>query len=236
MNIFKKAFKKILNTLRFLLRKVPAWSNLKRLGNSRVIRSSYYWFIFVPISARLFSSINNKLTITVFNAEWSLNLQLPFSWQIFFYSSCAFALASLIFQIYCPISIQKYDSYDEWSKTGKGSDSLIRAMWILLCNKRYTWPYKIPMKLFKRYVQNFTDYEIAINEATITKRIPTKLVHSNIKNGMEKGAFYFVHDTYNNVRVIHRTLCTILYTVGFILLLKIIIQNIEYVYSFTENI
>ena len=93
--------------------KMLTWDVLARFGKSRAVKSSYIWFLVVPIVARWTSRLNEHLTFHVFGAELDLRLGLPFSWYAFFFAALAFAVATAIFQFRCPRIVQDHDTYAE---------------------------------------------------------------------------------------------------------------------------
>jgi len=116
------------------LRHVPAWSSMKRFGQSRLLRSSYLWLFLVPVAARALSKVSGELHVPFFGNNLTLLLQLPFSWQIWFYASCAFSIASFVFSVYCPQLIRDYDRYDQFRDEGKGFSQILDALFRTLGN------------------------------------------------------------------------------------------------------
>ena len=70
-----------------VVQKVPTWSSLNSLGKSKTLKSSYIWIVVVPLVAKLFSKIESTIDFTLFGAKISVNLSLPFSWQMFYFSA-----------------------------------------------------------------------------------------------------------------------------------------------------
>lgn len=109
---------------------IPKWSTLRGLGNSRTIRSSYVWLLVVPIAANSLSKIQSPTAFYVFNSELLINMGLPFSWKVFFFAACFFALASLIYRAKCPPTIRKYSNYSEFREQGGSYRELHREIGI----------------------------------------------------------------------------------------------------------
>jgi hypothetical protein len=72
------------------------WKNLRALGNSRLLRSSYFWFIFVLIAAHFLNQLKSPLVFSLFGSTQQVALELPFSWIAFYFAATAFAVASLV--------------------------------------------------------------------------------------------------------------------------------------------
>lgn len=97
---------------------IPSWTALRSLGESRVIKSSYFWILLVPVAANVILRLETPLNIIVLGENFTIHMDLPFSWKLFFYASCAFTVASLIFKLNCPISIREYKNYDDFKQKG----------------------------------------------------------------------------------------------------------------------
>ncbi len=97
-----------------------SWNQLRMLGESRILRSSYFWFIAVPIAAKLLSQIDNPITIESLGERREIQLSLPFSWYLFYFSSTAFAAATFLYSVFCPEIIKKYPSFIAYYQAGNG--------------------------------------------------------------------------------------------------------------------
>lgn len=100
------------------------WNNLRTLGENSLLRSSYYWFFLVPIAAKILSQVKSPLDIELFGQIHSLSLELPFSWILFYFSSTAFAIATLIYSIFCPDIIRKFPYFSSFYQLGNGVRAL----------------------------------------------------------------------------------------------------------------
>lgn len=102
------------------------WSTLSGMGDNRIIRSSYFWFVFVPIVARLTQQINEPLQKALFglnhNTIW---IQLPFSWFMFFFAALFFSVATFLYSVACPEIIRRYPTPIAYYQAGNGILKLI---------------------------------------------------------------------------------------------------------------
>jgi hypothetical protein len=96
---------------------LPAWSALKRLSTSWLIRSSHFWALFLPIFVGLFPKENR---------QWLE--RLPFSWQLWFCAACAFSIALIIYHLFCPRVVRDFDRFDDYRAEGRGGAHLLRAL------------------------------------------------------------------------------------------------------------
>lgn len=217
-------------TDRFFTKTVPAWTALRSLGNNRAVKSSYYWFIGVPIAARAFEKIGSPLNITIFDANFALTLDLPFSWKVVFFAALCFAAASILFRYYCPPALRKYDSFGDYLEQGKHTDSLIRSMWSISRNKFWAWPLTPKKHRFRRFLQDFTDLENKkVQEVMTSDALQISIINTPIPDEKLKAAYYYVAEDFDQSRPIARFVCITLYSAGFLLLLVLVYQNIKYV-------
>lgn len=79
----------------------------------------YIWVFIVPIAAKILSMTSDMATITIFEYTFDVNLALPFSWKMFYFSALFFALATLIYQIRCPRLVKEYPTYSDFDVEGK---------------------------------------------------------------------------------------------------------------------
>ncbi len=111
--------------IKFGIRKisVPTWRNLKQWGSSRILQSSYFWIVAVPVMARTFSSIS-EVEISLGGEKFVLELTLPFTWQILYFAAVFFALGSLSYSFFCPRIIRNFLNHADYRNSGHGSRTL----------------------------------------------------------------------------------------------------------------
>ena len=54
----------------------PRWSSLNQMGNSRILRSSYFWLFLVPLLAKILSQVGPNISISIFGASFILAVGL----------------------------------------------------------------------------------------------------------------------------------------------------------------
>ena len=79
------------------MKRLIEWDQLRKIKEIRVIRSMYIWLFIVPVSAKALSTINTEAKLIIFNHIFDVNLTLPFSWKIFYFSALSFAIANVIY-------------------------------------------------------------------------------------------------------------------------------------------
>lgn len=100
------------------------WLDLEAWGNSKVLRSSYYWLFLVPIAAKGLSSLPSHISVPFWGRELALPTELPFSWQLLYFASVCFAGASFVFASHCPTLIKNFPSWNDFSKSGRTGSTL----------------------------------------------------------------------------------------------------------------
>jgi len=180
------------------------WSQLDRIRQIKIISSMYIWIFIVPIVAKILSMTSDVATVTVFEYTFDVNLSLPFSWKMFYFSALSFALATLIYQARCPRLIKEYPTYSSFEVEGKPE-------WHLR-------PYAQDLGLnFDQYKE---DHEEAMDEN-----------EGSVSQGKEftQSVFWNLHWKADQERKKMLYFCLASYTVGFILISLVFLQNLVWV-------
>lgn len=111
-----------------LFQKIFAWSNIRKLGSSKAVSSSYFWLIATPILARLLSNLPETLKFNIGGQDIVIPAELPFSWEVFYYAAICFAVGTLIYNLSCPKLIKDYKSFNEFYDSG-GSNRELHDMY-----------------------------------------------------------------------------------------------------------
>ena len=106
----------------------PTWELISLFGKNKFVKSSYLWFIAIPIFAKALQKTKALMSNDMFSNEWiklidSL-LTLPFEWKSLYYSSVAFAFATILYSIFCPKLLLKFSDWKDFSNKGHGLDGL----------------------------------------------------------------------------------------------------------------
>lgn len=98
----------------------PAWSTMKAILETRIISSVSVWLIVVPILLNLTSEFPDRYLVAPFGAseKISLVLEIPINWYFLYFSAVFFAVAKLVYVIWCPQFIRKYGSSASASSDG----------------------------------------------------------------------------------------------------------------------
>lgn len=111
---------------------IKQWSALRRLGESAVVRSSRVWLLLVPIAAKMLQPVQGIHTVDILGSSFSVNLKLPFSWQMLFAASLCFACGTFIYDKYCPKLIRLYRTYSDFVESKSGRVELANSLMVLM--------------------------------------------------------------------------------------------------------
>lgn len=188
------------------------WSAIESLGNSKIAKSSYYWFFIIPIIAKLFQNIPRSVFIeSITSQPIQLNLTFPFKWYLIFIIGILFILSNIIYQISCPHIIREFRNYSEFVSSGYPNSYLLAQADF----------HNVP--------------EEAIN--VFTRSIPTKEgFDANIKMSLDEKEYYYkiaqreyfdkIYNIANASKTGVRLMATLIISIAFVLLTIIVFQNI----------
>lgn len=95
------------------------WTLIENLGNSKIARSSYYWFFLIPLIAKFLQKIPEKIEFDYMSIDpISLNLIIPFSWYLLFAAGGLFIVSNLVYRAACPHIIREFRNFSEFTLSG----------------------------------------------------------------------------------------------------------------------
>jgi hypothetical protein len=219
--------------LNYLKSKILLWSRLRHFGDNQILRSSYFWIAFVPLVAKILRYVNS-VNIEFYKQIIKLDLELPFSWQLFFWGALSTSIANIIYAINCPNFIKKFDDYSGFEKSGRSDQQLLNEFAIVFSERYYQKGEKSAETTFFDFKDQFCDnhYQTdkdAFEESSYdTVQYIPKL---RIKKDSLKDAFWFFYNYLDSLDQLCRAICTILYYAGISCFLLVIVQNIWFVIS-----
>ena len=211
------------------LKNIPDWESFKSLGRSKLIKSSYWWLFLVPLFAKALEATGDEITFTIFNAAIKITLDLPFSWALFYFTAVCFSIASIIYLTCCPLSINKYEHFEEWEKSGKDSSSLVRAFLSAYRDDKRMAPHAISDGEKDYFLTHYLEYEGDLSSINKNSRTPSRLLKAGIPDGSVKAVYYYVSGRIKRSRALARLSMLVFYSVGFICFAVVLIQNFIYV-------
>jgi hypothetical protein len=212
-----------------ILKKIPQWSSFKSLGSNKIIKSSYWWLFLVPMLAKLLESAGDKLELTLFNSKFIITLNLPFSWSLFYFSAVCFSIASIIYLIKCPYSIDKYNNFEEWKISGKDSTSLITSFLYHYRNDKIMTPFAISEEDKNHFLKHHLQFTGDCEKVNKTSGTPLVLLREGIPEGNLKETYYYVYGKSNFNKSLSRLSLMVFYGLGFLFFSIVLIQNFIFV-------
>ncbi len=162
----------------------------------------YLWLLIVPIIAKALSKLEDVVNITVFGHSFDLELALPFSWKIFYFSALSFALANVVFIWKSYSLIKEHRSYTDFRDQGKWNKQIV--------------DYANEIDLSKSQVEILAEQQINEESSMV----------GDHDERMLRVSFWLVFEKTDCERPYWRLTCGLLYVGGFTLLSIIIVQNL----------
>ncbi|OUS72130.1 hypothetical protein B5G52_09785 [Pseudoalteromonas sp. A601] len=177
------------------------WKTINKLGKNKLLATSYIWLVIVPIVAKLFSLAEDTLDFSSVVPGLILSLTLPFSWKLFYISAVFVVLGNLVYNFCCPEIIKDYPDYSDFKEAGLSSQYL---------------------QSYAKRIQHKVDKSI--------ENVLENSGHAQ-RDGYMKDLFWKISDQENTTGKFSRVICFTLYSIGLLLLLPTIFNNIYYVVS-----
>jgi hypothetical protein len=213
---------------RFVEEGISRWSVLNGLGQSRWMRTSYFWFLFVPIAAKAVD-----WSVRIGETQLSFDVNLPFSWRVFYFSAVAFALASFLYQVFCPGFVRDYASFADFAEQGKGDRQLGEYVLNIIQQSDDQLVHPQTRAFLGEFLMSATDpkevWDALPNERNLAD-VRRTLSGIRISEDQMPDAFWLAHSYADRRKPLLRALCTALYGIGFALLVYVMIQNIIFVF------
>ncbi len=189
------------------IRNKVEWSFLLGLGESKLVASMYIWLLVVPVASKLLINIGDNADIIVFSHEFNVNLNLPFSWKVFYLAAVFFTFATLLFKFRCPKLIRDHKNFDSFSAEK-------RPEWHLMF---YTEDIGLNFSEYKEKHKENRELYALIEPGTDT----TGPITSDM--------FWELHRHSNHERAISYYSCLILYLAGLFCIAWVFIENLSWV-------
>ncbi len=214
-NITMQKYSSQIQEMSLWAKKFTNWDKLRAIQNSKIISSTYVWLFVVPLVAKLLSKINESIKITIDGNLYEFVIELPFSWEVFFYSSLCFVIGNVIFLVLAPELIKDFKDYGEYTGSRRNIHHLSRYM---------TEKYKLHLNNIRaKELESSKDYE------DLKRRIGFNDSSKNQNPKAEEDQFWSLYDYLNIEYRYFRYICTAFYAIGFVLFSWVIIRNIFWV-------
>lgn len=101
------------------------WSRLHKVQKVKFVKGMYLWLFLVPIAANALAKVNDNVApLSLFGYSFDLQLSLPFSWPLFYFSALCFVMGNVFFYMYCPRLVTEHGNFAEFESRGKNIQQL----------------------------------------------------------------------------------------------------------------
>jgi hypothetical protein len=219
------------------------WDELRRFGESTIVRRAYVWFFLVPAAAKLLQAVGAR-ELGIFGSGVVARLDLPFSWIILFWASAAFAAGSAIYSLRCPPMVRAYADYDEYKRKNGGIAYLIDMVRWLCAGRRSRFSGSVfqevghALDLSPEVLRSLSDSVGAGSGRKVTEEscgpgvrvLASELLRLESEGGVSRpeisNAFHSLRGQASRVRPVSRHLCAGFFLMGLGCVLYIVVQNI----------
>lgn len=109
-----------------LVAMTPSWESLSKIQNTWHVKTTYVWLFIVPIAAKFLSQLDDNVTLTIFQHQFNVLLNLPFSWKMFYFGALCFSLSNVMYLARCYPIVKENRSYFDFEKNGKGKLQIVQ--------------------------------------------------------------------------------------------------------------
>jgi len=179
--------------------------------------------------------IPTTLRIPWYEKTLELSLSLPFTWQLFFFSAASIALANLVYTIWCPEIIRNYHTFSDFEKEGRGPYQLLELYSNSVLYKSRTTSEREVRESVREFYSSYCVQNETVSKNVRNQSVPLVRILSDLKiqDTSLQGAFWHVRNFMEKVRFLARALCIVLYTIGFMLVSVIALENFATVLKFS---
>jgi hypothetical protein len=226
------------------LNETSHWQFLNAHFKPSLTRFFLSWFALAPVFVKTVEGLPDSFVFSALDNNFSLSLTLPFSWKMLWWASFFYAVAFVLYALWCPGFIKRYPSYSAYTDRGHSPRWLVwevfRAWSSLSCEGR--------KKIFERLVakdyakveetlllpfakpcvsKNGTEWAFTHNEKTFVLRIDESLCERR-----QKDLFWEILARYGGSRPPVRLLIWFFLLIAGLLVLWVATQNILFVLNF----
>jgi hypothetical protein len=215
----------------------PLWTTLRSIGESRVLRSSYFWIVFVPVVVKALRLVEPLVSIVVAGQTWKLDLSLPFRWTAFFYSALFAALGHALYVWRCPQIVRQYDSFTAFAAGGRGPEHVRKEFLLLLSRYHKAVASDDLAKTVAQYRADFSQRPLSSEETVAIAENSWRAVNAVSDGALNPGtapeAFAFVRDLADEMAPRSHAVVFGAYIVALSLIAVVLGQNVWFVVQYT---
>ncbi len=213
----------------------------------------------VPIAAMVLSKAE-RIKLSQFGTDFSIELALPFSWIAFYLAACSFSIATAIYSIFCPPIVRDYRGFADFVEEGRNVGFLHEAFIHALAYRERSEPPGLKGKTFSQTIGmdyddllitkfNYEFLEPTVDESEVSEhksnvylqeldasawqQLAKGLMESRVvfKTEKQKDAFWYVRNLADTTFTTWRWTCMMAYLTGFVFIWTVLLQNFCFVFS-----
>jgi hypothetical protein len=170
LNLVKKLYNNMKN-------KILNWQWFRDFFNITIFKYFVTWFAIVPVFSKLSEQLPKNISIQLNPVKsYTINLELPFKWEILWVSSLFFVFAYILYLIFSPTFVKRYFSYKDYKDYGHSPRWIVREAQNLVKSK-YVDLIKFSGRMIKKdYIHKINDNEDFEDKEVIVSKKETSLM------------------------------------------------------------
>jgi len=238
------------------LQNILSWSNLSSLENNRFVKRALVFLFIIPMVAKFLSKVDNPIELKFADYVFTLTISLPFSWIAFYFSALFFAISISLFKIFAPKIISEYSSLGSKVNEGKVWTNLVIYLQDLGITDEYLEKFNLNRSDFEgkmgfvnagdklRATNKYKEDKIQkiLRKADILTSFYSQLTNKDESVDWDEKEARFIRSQFwtifhfaNKTKFFVRILCGLFYLIGFVLIIYVLGQNINYVWEYYQS-
>lgn len=199
----------------------PSWQSLKNISNNKIFRTSYLWFILVPIIAKILSNTEKGANFTLQSfPSLKITMAVPFSWNLFYFGSLAFVVAGVLYSWKAPNLIKKYKNFKDFLEKDSSGVAIVNEV------EKNLETFKEKNTYFNNLYYYFDKEKNQTNELTSTEKESLKIKYMmNLSNDKMANLYAISIEYLDGKFLLSRVITTLLYFLSFSFYGYVILQQ-----------
>ena len=104
------------------------WTQLRKFGKNRILRSSYIWLFLFPLIAKIVEGIEYRVSVLPGGQPFEIEFEMPFTWTLLYFAALLFTFGLIPFVLCSPYLVREYRDFQEFENEGRSAEDLAVAM------------------------------------------------------------------------------------------------------------
>ena len=197
------------------LLKLITWDHVKSIGQIKILKTSYIFFLVLPIVAQFIQHVPAQITLPILDINIDIPLSMPFSWIAFFWAACFASVGHFTYISACPTLIKQFVDFPSFEKSGRTGAYLNPCVASLSKVKNGGTVEEMIRAINSKY-----DQDIDANKAR-------SLLQKN--EHIDAQFFYSIRDSAGLSRPVLRFISIVAYIISLLLISFVFVQNIFFI-------